>query len=287
MLVAHSPPWQPPRGGIPEEVRTAFWACVDRASAPEHWLWTGATNGKGPALWLDRYIVAARVAYALAHPGEAVPYKLMRKRDVCAHQKCVNPACFSGWTPGNTPRDGARENTVGGVEIPPALAGLAHIQFGEEDGGFVPVSRRFRPAPGLSAEEAGAPPATRHVVRTVTVIGHDQHGAAVTEVQEHVLGQREDSPPLVIRGAPVNLPAVPIRPPARPTRSAGGWHGHADLDAGAVLDVLLAPGTSTVAFEGGGVWIFGPRGARINEADPATAIRKFLEYLAQMHEVLP
>jgi hypothetical protein len=66
-----------------------FWAKVDKAHPSGCWVWTAAHHRDGyGAFWLDgRQVKAHRVAYALMHPGEALP------DDKVVRHECDNPPC--------------------------------------------------------------------------------------------------------------------------------------------------------------------------------------------------
>jgi hypothetical protein len=280
--------WQPPRDGLPERHVSEFWRRVEIRPDGErsHWIWQGSRYAEqGGTMSVDgRGVSAVRIAHAIVSPGEHIPPRMKRNSAVCPYVECVNPACFVGHkdiidSERVLPRGFAQAenggadgpNKIGGVTVPPLIAAMAHEQFDLE---VTPVRRIFSPNARCEARVVDSPlvfentaevpktdesqpftlatkvvPVVDGEARTVTVTGLDQHDRVVTE----------------------RLPLADTE-----ARSRRGWRGHADLDAEAVLDALLQPGTSTVTFPSGAIWIFGPHGVRINEADHVTALRKLL-----------
>lgn len=134
--------WQPPQGGISEEVRKRFFSHILMSVHPGHWIWNGVMNNTKPALMVDERLVGAqRISFALAHPGGPIPKQLRRK---CEHHRCVKPDCLE---------------SVGSPEEPKAEVPLKE--------------KKFYPAPTLPDPGGGVP-------RVIEAMAALQFGTPVT-----------------------------------------------------------------------------------------------------------
>lgn len=270
--------WQPPERGLSATIRDDFWKRV--LVVEDHWHWRGAYTGntRHGVLSIDhKYISAPRIAWALTHPGP-VPGRLSHSKS-CPHQDCVNPAC---WAPHAATIESARmipmgqatfeaggrdaPNSIGGVPVPPLLATLAHEQF---DLDVVPVPRKFRSMDEVNARlaEIDGIHAPLQEVERADFVEPPPLGELRVLSQSTATVEKSESP--------VPLTLVPRHTGKSPAFASPYGKG-VTAPAEKVLEALLTAGTACVTFPGGGVWIFGPHGARINEADSATAIKKFM-----------
>lgn len=70
-------------------IRDRYFEKIRRPGAGGCWLWTGAISNRGHGrFWIGdgRVVIAHRFAWAVAHPGDALP-------PVVAHGDCDNPLC--------------------------------------------------------------------------------------------------------------------------------------------------------------------------------------------------
>jgi len=100
-----------PRGPL----SARFWPKVDRRGCPDAcWLWTAATNNRGYGIIrmdgcggvAGRLVLAHRLSWELAHPGEPIPPETPWVLHNCPggdNPRCVNPAhLWLGGPPENT-----------------------------------------------------------------------------------------------------------------------------------------------------------------------------------------
>lgn len=76
------------RAGADPRVRARYFAKILRVDGSACWWWTGAISGKGHGRFWVREgwtVIAHRLGWAIAHPGETVP-------ELVGHE-CDNPLC--------------------------------------------------------------------------------------------------------------------------------------------------------------------------------------------------
>lgn len=244
--------WVPPQEGFTPQEVARFWSFVDKRD-DGHMVWNHMTpSGQWFFTLRGRNVTPNRMAWAIAHPGEALPFRLWHSA-ACPYDKCVNINCWAvrpeleerhrpdakpkrvvvieSARPG-LPLEDPRPAALGeyGLAVPSVVEAYAALQFG------LPVKDR--------------PIAFR--------------GRTVEEVPSFTESEQAESP-MVQVNAPVGAAVMNPTVQDMEAAAATGWN-----DPAALLDFIFTPGTCVMTF-GDHVWFWNKK-VRVDAPDGPRAL---------------